>query len=292
LSAEQSTAPVQRPSGVRIVSRPLWQQRLVRALPRYLLYAACTAGLLASARFAIAPPRPRPVSLAPAAPPPDLAAEGYASLFARRYLTWDAAQPQRSEQQLAPMTGSAIEPDAGLSLPASGRQHVLWAEVVQARLLGAGRHVYTVAAQTDNSGLLYLTVGVARGAGGELALIGYPAFVGAPTAGPAQAPAHPREVTDTALATVVGRAIGNYLAASTGDLAADLSSGARVSVPNAPLTLDATRRLDWTRDKHSVVAVVEAQDLRGARYTLAYELDVVEVNGRWEVSAIQMEPDS
>ena len=35
-----------------------------------------------------------------------------------------------------------------------------------------------------------------------------------------------------------------------------------------------------------------AQDARGARYTLAYELDVAEVAGRWEVAAIQMDPDT
>jgi hypothetical protein len=37
---------------------------------------------------------------------------------------------------------------------------------------------------------------------------------------------------------------------------------------------------------------VQAQDARGARYTLAYELDVARVQGRWEVSAIQTNPDA
>jgi Conjugative transposon protein TcpC len=278
---------------VRIVTRPLWQLRLARALPRYLLYGVCFAGLLASARFAIAPPRQHsPARSAAPAPPPDLAAEGYAALFARRYLTWDAAHPQLSEQLLAPMTGSAIDPDAGLSLPAGGQQHVLWAEVVQARRLGAGRHVYTVAAQTDTAGLVYLTVGVARRADGALTLIGYPAFVGAPAAAPAQTFGRPVEVTDGALATVVERAMRNYLAASSGELAADLSPGARISLPSVGLTLDSTQRLSWAPDRRSVVAFVEAEDSRGARYTLAYELDVAELDGRWEVSAIQMDPDS
>jgi hypothetical protein len=282
-----------RVPAVRIVTRPLWQLRLLRALPRYLLYAACAAGLLASARFAIAPPRTRPLPISPAAPPPpDLAAEGYASLFARRYLTWDATQPQLSEQLLTPMSGSTLEPGAGLSLPATGQQSVQWAEVVQARGLGEGRHVYTVAAQTDASGLLYLTVGVVRRPDGTLALMGYPAFVGAPATSPAQASGDPPEVTDAALATVVQRAMRNYLAASPGELAADLSSGARVSVPSAALRLDSTQRLSWTPDKRSVVAVVQAQDARGARYTLAYEVDVADVGGRWEVSAIQMDPNS
>ena len=294
MSAERPAISAgRRTPAVSIVTRPLWRLRLARAAPRYLLYAVCVWGFLASARFAISPPRPH-ASPARAAVwrAPDRAAEGYASLFARRYLTWDAAQPQASAALLAPMTGSAIDPNGGLSLPATGAQHVLWAEVVQARELGEGRHVYTVAAQTDTAGLLYLTVDVVRLADGRLALAGYPAFVGPPASAPAQAPARAREVTDTALATVVERALRNYLGSSPEELAADLSSTARVAVPSAALTLESMQRLDWTTDRRSALAVVEATDGRGAHYTLAYELDVVEVDGRWEVSAIGMDPDS
>lgn len=277
---------------VSIAARPLWRLRLARALPRWLLYGVCICGLLASARFAIAPPHaPRSVPAAPT-DAPDRAAEGYAALFARRYLTWDAAQPQLSAQLLAPMTGTAIDPNAGLSLPASGAQHALWAEVVQSRRLAAGRHVYTVAAQTDTSGVVYLTVGVARAADGRLSLTGYPAFVGAPASGPAQPVGRSSEVTDGALAAVVERALRNYLGASPGELAADLASGARVALPGSALTLDSLQRLGWAADGSSVLAVVVAGDARGARYTLAYELDVAERDGRWEVSAIEMDPDS
>ena len=52
------------------------------------------------------------------------------------------------------------------------------------------------------------------------------------------------------------------------------------------------QRLDWAPGAGAVLAVVEAEDARGARYTLAYELDVARVQGRWEVSAIQMDPDT
>jgi len=283
-----------RPTGqtVTIATRPLWRLRLARDLPRYLLYALCAAGLIASARFAIAPPRPVAPAARPSAPPPaDLAAEGFASLFARRYLTWDASQPQVSEQLLAPLSGPGVEPDAGFRLPATGKQRVAWAEVVQARQASPGEHVYTVAAQTDTAGLVYLTVGVVREANGSLALAGYPAFVGAPAAGPAQAPARLVEVTDAALVAVVERALRNYLAASPEELAADLTSHARVAVPDIRLTLESLQRLGWATDRRSVLALVEAQDSRGARYTLAYELDVAEVDGRWEVSAVQMDPD-
>ena len=43
---------------VRIGTRPLWRIRLAREWPRYLLSALAVAGLAASARFAIDPPRP------------------------------------------------------------------------------------------------------------------------------------------------------------------------------------------------------------------------------------------
>lgn len=278
---------------VTIASRAMWRMRLARELPRYLLCAMSVAGLAASARFAIAPPTTKLSAAALRQPAlPDRAAEAYAALFARRYLTWNAAEPQASASALEPFLGPGMEPDAGLELPASGEQRVEWAEVVQARSLAPGEHVYTVAAQTDTEGLLYLTVPVARTAAGGLALDGYPAFVGAPGAGPAHAAGHLREVVEPALATVVQRALRNYLAASSSELAADLASGARVSLPEQPLSLESMLRLDWAPEGSAVLATVQAQDGRGVRYTLAYELDVVRDQGRWEVTAVQMDPDA
>jgi hypothetical protein len=278
---------------VTIASRALWRIRLARELPRYMLCAMSVAGMAASARFAIAPPTPGlPAAAAREPAPPDRAAEAYAALFARRYLTWNATEPQVSAGALEPFLGPGIESDAGLELPASGEQRVEWAEVVQARPSAPGEHVYTVAAQTDTAGLLYLTVPVARTAAGGLALAGYPAFVGAPAAGPAQSPGHLREVADPALAIIVQRALRNYLAASAGELAADLAGGARVSLPAQPLSLESMQRLDWAPEGSSVLATVQAQDGRGVRYTLAYELDVVRAQGRWEVSAVQTDPDA
>jgi Conjugative transposon protein TcpC len=287
--AASERAPVE----VTITRRALWQLRLLREAPRYLLCALALAGVAASIRFTIAPPHSDVVaSDARAAVPPDAAAAAYAALFTRRYLTWDGAEPQASVRSLESFLGPGMEADAGLELPASGEQRAEWVEVVQAREPAPGEHIYTVAAQTDSAGLLYLTVPVTRTAAGTLALAGYPAFVGAPAAGPAQPPAHLREVEDPALATVVQRVLRNYLAASAGELEADLSSGARVSLPGLPLSLESMQHLYWAPGSGAVLATVQAQDRRGVQYVLAYELDVVQEQGRWEVSAVQTNPNT
>ena len=157
---------------VTIGTRPLWRIRIAREWPRYLMSALAFVGIAASTRFAIDPPRAvisRVVARGPVAP--DLAGEGYAARFARDYLTWNAADPQARESDLAAFAGPGIDPGAGLQPPSSGEQRVEWAEVVQVRELasarggGPGEHVYTVAAQTDDAGLQYLTVPVVRTAG-------------------------------------------------------------------------------------------------------------------------------
>jgi hypothetical protein len=278
-------------STLTISARPLWMIRLVRELPRYALWAMAAAGLLASARFAIAPPRPAtPRTSAVAQPVTDRSAEGFATLFARRYLSWDSAAPLASQHALQAFAGPGLEAGAGLQLPVSGRERVEWAEVVQQREPASGEHVYTLAAQTDTAGLLYLTVSVLRRADGRLMLAGYPAFVGPPAFAPAATPARGREVTDPALVTMLQRALRNYLAAAAGELDADLTAEAQVSLPTRPLALLAVQRLDWSPAGRSVVATLQARDPSGAQFTLAYEVDVVQVAGRWEVSAVQVSP--
>lgn len=287
-----STAHPHRP-GVNVVTMRLWRLRLVRALPRYLLLATAGTGLLASARFALFPPRPTGLA-APVAPSSDPAAAAFASLFARRYLSWSAREPQMHRRALEPFTGEAMDPDAGLRVPATGEERVEWSEVVQDRQPQPGEHVYTVAAQTDAEGLLYLTVDVSRNAEGALVLGGYPAFVGPPAYSAASDPSTGElpEVQEPALEAVVRRALTNYLSGAASDLAADLTSGARVSTPPVALALQSMRRLQWTSGGRSVLAQVQALDSHGVEYALAYELDVARAQGRWEIAAIQTDPNS
>jgi hypothetical protein len=287
-------APISAHARVSVNTKSLWRIRLARELPRMLLLGASCAGLAASARYAIAPPRAAtPTRTRAAMPSRDLAAEGFAQLFARRYLTWEASDPEAHQRALTAYVGAGMEPGVGLQPPSGGREQVQWTEVVQERSAAPATRVYTVAAQTDTAGLEYLTVSVARARNGALELAGYPAFVGAPAAGPATPGGSSREVSDPALQTVVERALRNYLADSGAELAADLTSGAHVSLPAQALSLEAVQRLDWSSEGgETVVATVQAQDSRGARYTLAYALEVARVPGRWEVAAIQMDPDA
>jgi hypothetical protein len=267
-----------------VSAQALWRLRLRREAPRLLLHAVAAFGLLASARYAIDPPAPRSQpARAGSAVQPDRSAEAFAVLFARRYLTWDAANPEAHRQALAPYVGQQMEAEAGFQPPQSGSQRVLWTQVVQAQ-----RGRYTVAAQTDASGLVYLSVGVERLAGQALALSGYPAFVGPPPIAPAAAPPTLSEVQDGALSTVATRALRNYRAGQASELAADLAPGARVLPPARPLALESLDALQWLRAGSSLYALVHAGDRAGGRYALAYRLGVADAAGRWEIAAIEL----
>lgn len=291
-NSSRRSRPASRRSEVTISSHPLWRLTLAERLPRSLLYLTATAGLLASARFAIAPPSATS-PVVKAAPPVDMPGQSFASLFARAYLTWEAADPEARQAALSPFTGSNLEPEAGLQPPSHGSQHVLWEQVVQERPLQPRGRMYTIAVDTDALGLLYLTVPVVRSSGGALSLAGYPAFVGAPDSTEASGPGWGgTEVEDQALSTVVERALRNYLTPAPAELAADLAAGAKVSPPQLRLSLESVQSLTWAVGGRSVVAVVTASGGNGSRWTLTYEVDVLRSAGRWEVSAIQMDPDA
>ena len=276
---------------VSVSSRSMRRVRVSAGLTRWVLYATATAGLAASARLAIAPPH------APAAPAPvvehrDLAAEGFASQLARSYLTFDGDRPDTHRTQLAPFVGNRLDPDLGLRAPPGRVQRVRWTQVVQSRLGADGSRVYTVAAQTDRAGLLYLSVGVARGSDHALRLDGYPALVGAPLSAAAVVvpEGSQRDVADDALRATCQRALRNYLARARDNLNADLTADAAVALPGLSLSLHRLTELQWAPDGASVLASLEASDGDGVDYALRYELDVRRVDQRWEIAAIQTDP--
>jgi Conjugative transposon protein TcpC len=272
-------------------ARPLWHIRLWQDLPRWLLHAAALAGLIASVRYAVAPPRALAPTPTASIRPADLQAEGYATLFARAYLTWQQDDPEARRRALEQFGGPGLSLEAGTQPPPEGSQQVLFEQVVQEREPQPHLHVYCIAVQTEPQGLIYITVPVLHPPGGSLSMAGYPAFVGPPTS----APAHPAlqggaEVQDASLRTVLTRALRNYLAPASSDLAADLAPGAEISPPSQGLSLEALQSLTWAVGRSdAVIAQVAVVGAGGARYTLAYEVQVQDLGGRWEIAAIQMQ---
>ena len=278
-------------AGVSTTTRSVRRIRLSAGMTRWIVYGAAAAGLAASARFAIAPPRPS------ASPPPpverrDLAAEGFASQLTRAYLTFDGQRPDAHRAQLAPFVGDELDPDLGLRAPPGSSERVRWTQVVQSRPGDDGSRVYTVAAQTDRAGLLYLSVAVARGRDRVLRLDGYPALVGAPLAAPARtaSEASEHDVGDGLLRATCRRALRNYLARAADNVNADLTADAVVALPGLALSLHRLTDLQWAPDRRSVFATVAAVDRDGVSYELRYELDVRRVDARWEIAAIQTDP--
>jgi hypothetical protein len=142
----------------------------------------------------------------------------------------------------------------------------------------AGGIAITVAAQlSDADEPVYLSVPVERGRGGAIFLAGYPSFVGAPlhVAGHISGRAG-QTVSDEAVATLIRRALGNYLAGDAENLSADLAGAATVTLPGVGLELRGVEELEWVAGEGggAVLATVSATDPRGGTYTLRYEVGV------------------
>jgi len=242
----------------------------------------CLAGIRSMFRPAPAvPPAPKVVL-------PDQAAEAFAEAFARAYLSWDSAAPDRHERQVAGFISSDLDAGAGLQVPNTGSQQVQWTTVDADRPAGKRRRLVTVAAQTS-AGLVHLAVLVARTDRGLLYVPDYPAILGPPPAtgdGPTD---QGDDVSDGALRTVAERAVRNYLAGQRANLQADLADDAAVALP------DASRRVKSVESTtgagpNRVAVEVTAVESSGALVRLRYELPVVRQGGRWLVRAIQSNP--
>ena len=280
------------PSGarVRVETRPFWRVRVSASFSRWVLYAVATVGILATARFAISPPRPTVVHET-ASDARDVGSEAFATLFARRYMTWSAAAPAEHADGLAAFVNTTTDPDLGLGQPARGSQRVLWADIVGADRVGPGEHAYTVELDTGGPSLVYLSVDVVRSSAGVRRLGRYPAFVGPPLVTGAGALDGQRvgPVSDPSLTAVIGRGLRNYLAGSRANLAADLAPTTVVSPPADPLTVDQIGQPGVAPDG-GVLTTIVAHDARDTSFTLTYEIDVVRTAGRWLIAAIQTDP--
>jgi len=271
---------------VTLEPRRLWTLRLSLGATRWVLYAVAVCGIAATARNAIAPPRQRLVVVA-SAQASDPGAQWFALRFVRAYLAWTGDLSDH-ERGLAPFLGPAVDPDAGLAPVAGSTEQVRWLAIAGERGSAGGEQDYTVAVDTGSGAVRYVAVAVARGTDWSEVLARYPAFVGGPTPGRASGldGAGLPTVTDRAVVAVLDRALRNYVGSSEQNLAADLAPGALVD-PIAPgLSLRDVQRLA-VEPSGTVLATVIAGDAGGDAFTLAYEISIKELAGRWEITRIE-----
>jgi hypothetical protein len=267
---------------VTLEPRRLWTLRLSLGATRWVLFAVALFGIVATARNAIAPPRQRLLVVA-SARASEPGAQWFALRFVRAYLTW-SGDLAGHEQGLAPFLGPAVDPDAGLAPVAGSAEQVHWLAIAGERNGTGGEQDYTVAADTGGGTVRYVEVAVAPGADGSEVLARYPAFVGGPT--PERASGLDGAVSGRAVVAVLDRALRNYVGSSEQNLAADLAPGASVD-PIAPgMSLRDVQRLA-VEPSGAVLATVVAGDAGGDEFTLAYEIWVKELAGRWEITRIE-----
>jgi hypothetical protein len=271
--------------------------RLRARLPRVALFLLvgilCVAGLKAIVRGKPAAPAPPRVT----APPIDAAAVSFAEGFARAYLSWSSEDAQERDGELARYLPAVVSGDGGLR-PVSGvDQQVAWTAVA-----GVTTGSVTVLAQTvttyppakdagaghSERATVYLDVPVGRDRKGFLYVKDYPAVVGAPPVTHTPRPPVLPPVQDARLATVVGRALTNYLSGARENLLADLTPDAVVSLPAQRMRVTAVGDVAWVRPDRRVAVQVEAATPAG-QWTLRYALDVWR-SDRWYVRSIQVDP--
>lgn len=274
-------------SQIVTVARSLRMTRLSARVPRALALLLALVLIAAGLRATLSGPAPRAATARPPAPAAtDHGAEAFAEGFARAYLTWDAKDAAKRQQALLPYL-AGLDADGGLQ-PADGvSQQVLATSVVDDRRTADGRLV-TLAVQTSQREL-YLSVPVQRTADGSLAITAYPALVGPPATDDQAQPTQEEQVADTALVTVVDRAIGNYLTGNDDNLLADLTPDALVSPPRERLRVERVAGVTWVVQGRRVAVALRAADAQRTTWTLRYELDVVR-RDRWYVRSAQVDP--
>jgi Conjugative transposon protein TcpC len=263
--------------------------RLRALAPRIVFYALLAILALAGLRAAFEPtPEPAATPRVERPTEHDLAAESFAEAAARAYLTWDGSRPEERERRLAAFLPGTLDADAGLAPADDSTQEVTWTTVAGARREGR-RTIVTVTAATSEGGTLHLSVPVERDPRGFLYVSGYPALVGPPATNPEASLAEEDSVEDEKLAVVVERALTNYLARARGNLLADLTPDAVVSLPADALEVTNVNEVTWVTPGRRVAVELDAEDEQENTWTLRYELEVRR-SDRWYVRSLQVDP--
>ncbi len=218
-------------------------------------------------------------------------ADAVAQSFTAAYLMVDGDDEAREKALAAFGENSAWDVSAG---PTSTARHVAATQVAGVSVRADnGDRIVTVEAQLSTGTTEYLAVRT-RTRGGVVSIVGAPAIVGGPAAGPALADRETTgEVAPAGVVDVVTRAMRHLLAARAGDLAPDLAPGASVSLPAGSLTLVDVASVVWVTDPApnagSVLVRLTAADPDGVELTLDYELDLVQTDqGRWQIAVAHL----
>lgn len=210
----------------------------------------------------------------------------FAVRFAHAYLEGG------SHRALAPLMAEGAR--AAVLSPRSPRPALTQAELAAVKELGDGRAVLTVACHLRGARTLYLAVPVSRSRAGEVAALGAPSIVAAPSkAGVAAERPRPLAGPDaSAIRALVEKFLPAYLSArSARDLSYLLAPGAEVAPLEGSLeALGAPGTVSQIGDgegrRRTVVVSGRFRDpASGALYRLAYRLDLVK-HSRWYVRGV------
>jgi Conjugative transposon protein TcpC len=284
---------LRRPRRARAARTPA---ELARAIGRATLWCLVAVLLLRGAGDVLATPEREPLQAAPREAPgvwPDDEARAFAAQFARAYLGYSPRRPDESAREVL----AFVSPDlAGSIVPEFSRRDpdasaVQDAIAARAERLDDRRALITVATSTATS-TRYLTVPVARDAGGGLVVFDLPSFMAPPAQ--AQLDAVPPEPLTGADATevedVLERFFRAFLAGRTEDLEYLVPAGVRIAALGEPLELvavESASELEPLRSgTRAVLATVRARDPQsGAAWTLRYRVRLVR-GDRWYVAAV------
>ncbi len=160
---------------------------LAAAAPRYLATAVLLVFLTLGLRATFWPPQPER-AVASTSTGADAPCTRLRPAVRPRLSHLRRRASRRPRRALAPFLPAGLDPGAGF-FAASGERRVRWAQVASDQPALAGGRAITVAAGVSSQRApLYLAVTVRHQRGRGLALLGYPAFVGAPSIDTAAAP--------------------------------------------------------------------------------------------------------
>ncbi|MBK5218681.1 MAG: conjugal transfer protein [Thermoleophilia bacterium] len=218
----------------------------------------------------------------------DPASAGFAVRFASTYL----ADPRA----VVPLLAEGAKLATGRPPTAPGAE-VAQAEVVGIENLGGGRAVLTVACQLRDARVLNLAVPIVRSRAGEVAALGAPSIVAAPSAAGVASTERPQPIAGPdaeAIEALIAKFLPEYVATSErASLAYLLTPAARVRPLAGSVSLDAiaeVRQLG-SEDGPRRSVVVSARlgiPAGGGSYPAVYRLELrrTGAEGRWYVEAI------